>query len=217
MDITRPIEKPFGISVFGSSIMRTEPDIATLMFVVSRLAKTPREAFHEARIASQKVRSYLANEGIPDVSSSRVSLTQTFQYTGGEHKFVGYTARVSFHVLLHDLDKMENIISGVVDAGANEINAVKLQTSKLKEIRSEARRRAVEAAHEKALNYCNAANVSLGSVIHIEDVNPDKLQGVTEGHVARQAQADDEGETNPFEPGSIIVGAAVMMAYKIGE
>ena len=204
------IQNPFGINVFGSSLIRVEPDIASLNFAVSRTQKHPKDAFKEVREASQSVRKYLERAKIDDVNTSRISISQTYKYASGEQKFLGYTAKVVFHVLLHQLDQMEELLSGLVDAGVNELQDVEFQTTKLKETRADARRQAIGAAREKAENYCNAAGVELGKVIHIEDVNPDNLGG-RESHVemgiASKAQA--------FDPGSITVSAAVIVAFRI--
>lgn len=118
--------------------------------------------------------------------------------------------------MLRQLEKMEDVLAGIVDAGVNEVNGVDFQTTRLKELRAEARRRAVTAAREKAENYCNAAGVNLGKILHIEDVNPDVLCG-REGHVIGEIQPDDSGEMQAFDPGSITVGAAVIIAYKIEQ
>ncbi|MBL0345392.1 SIMPL domain-containing protein [Candidatus Villigracilis affinis] len=208
------IKTPFGINVFGSALIRVDPDVVSLNFSVSRLHQHPKEAFQDVRKASQGVRKYLEQAKVGEVGTSRVNISQTFRYISNENKFVGYTARVSFHVLLRQLDSMEDVLSGIVDAGVNEITSVDFQTTRLKEIRAEARRRAINAAREKAENYCTAAQVSLGKVIHIEDVNPDTLRG-REGHVSYEIQPDDSGEIKVFDPGSITVGAAVIIAFKI--
>ena len=216
MFVQQSLKAPFGISTFGSSIIRVEPDLASLSFTVSRLEQRPKDAFRQAREAAEKVGVYLGQAGIKDIGSSRIALSQSFKYTGGEQRFVGYTAKVAFNVLLRDLDRIEEILTGVTDAGANEIDAVDYQTSNLKELRAEARRRAVAAAREKAENYCQAAGVTLGPVIHMEDVNPDQLRN-REGHVTRETQPDDEGPPRAFNPGSIVVGGAVMVAFELGR
>ena len=208
------IKTPFGINVFGSALIRVDPDIVSLNFSVSRLHQHPKEAFQDVRKVSQGVRKYFEQAKVGEVGTSRVNISQTFRYISNENKFVGYTARVSFHVLLRQLDSMEDVLSGIVDAGVNEITSVDFQTTRLKEIRAEARRRAINAAREKAENYCTAAQVSLGKVIHIEDVNPDTLRG-REGHVSYEIQPDDSGEIKVLDPGSITVGAAVIIAFKI--
>jgi uncharacterized protein len=214
MTLPQAIPHPFGVTVFGSSIVRSAPDIASLTFAVSRLAQHPKDAFHDARTGAQAVRNYLVHANMTEVGSSRINLSQSFRYIGGEQRFEGYLAKVSFHVLLRDLDRLEEVTAGVVDAGANEVHGLEFQTSYLKEIRAEARQRAVVAAREKAELYCTAAGVRLGRVIHIEDVNPDSLRG-REGHVVHETQPDDEGTLGAFDPGSIVVGAAVLVAFEI--
>jgi uncharacterized protein len=213
MNEVQMIQNPFGINVFGSSSIRVEPDIVSLSFGVSRLQQHPKDAFQEVRKAAQTVRKYLEQMKVDEVNTSRVTIDQTFQYTANEHKFRGYTAKVGFRVLLHQLDKMEDVLAGIVEAGVNELHNVDFQTTKLKEIRAEARRQAITAAREKAENYCNAASVALGKVLHIEDVNPDDMLRRGIGHV----EAGRLGQSQAFDPGNITVNAAVIVAYRIED
>lgn len=214
MNVDQTIRNPLGINVFGSTLIRIEPDIASLNFAVTHLDKHPKDAFREARSVAQKVRAYLAQAGIPDVSSSHISLSEEREYSGQHRRLLGYSARVAFNVLLRDLNRVEEILSGIVDAGANQISSVEFQTTRLKQVRAEARQRAVAAARQKAEIYCEAAKVKLGSVLHIEDVNPDQLRGY-EGHVFHEVAPDDEGPLQAIDPGSIVVRAAVMIAFRI--
>jgi uncharacterized protein YggE len=112
---------------------------------------------------------------------------------------------------------MEDVLVGVVDAGANEIGSVEFRTTRVKEYRAEARRRAVAAAREKAENYCRAAGVSLGNVLHMEDINPETLRGTGEGHTSSETPSDDVGPERALAPGSIIVGAAVSIRFAIAD
>jgi len=131
MNTQQAIPNPSGISVFGSSIVRVEPDVASLSFAV-------------------------------------------------------------------------------VAAGAAEIAGADLQTTRLEE----ARRRAIEAAREKALVYCTAAGVTLGLPIHIEDVNPDILNGSRGGHVlSSKPPSENVGTLRAFDPGWIAINAAVQVVY----
>jgi uncharacterized protein len=206
------IQNPFGINVFGSSLILVEPDIVSLNFAVSRLQQHPKDAFQEVRKVSQNVRRYLEEAQVDEVNTSRITISQSFRYTSGEQKFLGYTAKVVYHVLLRQLDKMEDVLAGIVDAGVNEVESVDFQTTKLKELRADTRRQAINAAREKAENYCKAAGVTLGKVIHIEDVNPDNLRGgESHAEMGRLIQAQT------FDPGSITVSAAVTVAYKIED
>ena len=210
------IRNPFGVSAFGSAIVRVAPDTVSIKFAVKRTAQHPKNAFQEVRAASWAVQAYLKKAKLTEFGSSQVSLEPTFKYTGGEQLFVGYTAKVGFVVRLKKLLRVEEITAGVIDAGVNELQAVEFQTSRLKEIRADARRAAIAAAREKADLYCRAAGVSLGSVIHIEDVNPDTLRH-REGHVIGEMQSDNEHGASVFDPGCIVEGAAVIVGFTISS
>jgi uncharacterized protein YggE len=207
-----------GVKVFGSAVLRVEPDVASLQFAVSRQGKEPRVAFQETHKAVKAVRAYLVQAGAAnDVAASRITLSRTYEYTGGRQQPTGYAARVAFNILLADLGRMEELLVGVVAAGANEIEAVEFRTTRLKEHRAEARRRAVAAGREKAENYCLAAGVALGPVVSIEDVSPQVLRGTGEGTTSREAPSDDAGAERPFAPGSIVVGAAVTLVFALAK
>lgn len=216
MQVTQSIQKPLGINVFGSAIIRVSPNIATLNFSVGHVADHPRESFRVTRENAQRVREFLSNARVDEVSASRISLEAAYQYTGGENRFLGYRATVQFNVLLKRLDDIEAIITGLVDAGTNRISGISYETTELKSLRAEARRRAVRAAREKAQLYCDEANVILGPIVHLEDVNPDQLRG-HESHAMREAVIDDEGPARAFDPGSIVVNGAVMVTFEIAQ
>lgn len=214
--IHQSLQRPFGITAFGSSVIRAVPDIALLNFAVSRLEQRPREAFHQTHQAARTVGEYLAQIKMAEISTSRITLEATFEYTAGQSRFIGYTARIAFHVLLRDLDQTEEILIGITDAGVNEIRRVAYQTSHLKELRAQARRQAVAAAVEKAEIYCQAAGLTLGPVVHIEDVNPNVLLG-HQGHVQREVEPEDDEPPRAFDPGSIIVSGAVLLGFELGR
>lgn len=203
------------MKVFGSAVLRVEPNLASLQFAVSRRAKKPKDAFRETHEAVKEVRAYLVKAMAGEVAMSRINLYPISEYVSGRHQPAGYSAKVSFNVLLTNLDSMEDLLVGVVDAGANEIGSVDFRTTRLKEHRAEARRRAVAAAREKAENYCKAAGVSLGAVISLEDVNPSVLRGSGEGHTSSEVASDDSGPDHALAPGSITVGAAVSIVFAI--
>ncbi len=204
-----------GIKVFGSAIVRVAPDIASIAVAVTRLEKQPKAAFSKAHAGARTVHDYLKSASIDDVRSSRVTFTQEQQYRNGENRFLGYQARLGYNIVVRDLDRVEELLIGLIDAGANELTSLTFETSRLKEVREDARQRAIAAAHNKADVYATASNVAVGEVILIEDVNPETLSGRYEGHVHREPVIDDPGEVNAVDPGAITVGAAVNVVFEI--
>ena len=217
------IDNPFGISVYGSAVMRVPPDLASITAAVTRLEKKPSEAFSNAKHGAHAVAEFLRGAGISDFGTSRISLFQESRLIAGEHKLLGYRASIGFTVELRALEKTEEIITGMVDSGANEVRSVEFRISKLKDLRMEARRIAIGAAREKAEVYANAANVSLDKILHIQDVNPQVLQrgtfhqisGGVGGSFRDSSLVDSEPQTQTLDPEAVEVGAVVLVAYAL--
>lgn len=212
------IEHPVGANVYGSAVLRTEPDRAVAEIGVVRVASTAKAAFSETGKAVEAVvRSVRRNNISPEaVEVSRVVLTSAYEGFGQVQKFIGYRARVTFRILIDRLDGVESVLTGAVEAGANEVTSVKYLTTQLAELRAQARREAVAAARRKAEVYSEAAGVALGHVLHIEDVNPDSMV-YRGGHVeaAGSDTDDDEAASGALQSGSLVVSAAVMVTWSI--
>lgn len=215
MQVTQSIQTPLGMNVFGSAMMRISPSVASLTFSVENVADHPRDAFRLTRESAQKVRAYLSEADIAEFGVSHIRLDEAIDFVDRKSKFLGYRATLTFNVLITALSRVEEIMSGLVDAGVNLISSVSYQTTELKEIRAEARRRAVKAAREKAELYCSEAGVTLGKVIHLEDINPDVLRQFAGHQTVRETPIDDENPAEAYDPGSIIVKAAVMITFEI--
>lgn len=214
------IDRPVGVNVYGSHIVRTEPDRADVDLVVTRLAQTPGAAFDQTRRAGEAVRATLRSGGIEDedLEISRVQLSSAHDGFGPARRFLGYESQLGFRFIVRDLEQVEGLLSAAVGAGANEVQRVRYQTSRLRELRAEARRRAVEAARRKAEIYCEAAGARIGGVIHIEDVNPEtglhRAGGVQD---EAALSPEDESEVSPggLQPGSLVITAAVMITFSL--
>ena len=145
MYVAQSIHRPNGVNAFGSCLIRVDPDYASVRVAVTRIAAHPKDAFEASRTAAQAVRERIRTIGVPDgdVRASDVTLTEAFGGTPQERKKIGYEATVPFHLILRELAKLESLLSGVVDAGADRIISVHPKTSRIREVRKEARARSV--------------------------------------------------------------------------
>lgn len=213
---SQSIPNPYGVTVFGSSVIRVEPDVVEVEFSVSRVDPKTDKAFALAHDAVTKIQSYLRTINDIDVSVSQITLRPHTVYRNGEHEFVGYRSSVGFSVILRDLRRLEELLKGIIEAGANNIGSIDFQTTRLKALRAQARTQAIQAAIEKAEVYCAAANKILGEIIHIEDVNPDSLRR-REGHTQTEIPTDAGDELRPFSSDSIAVNGAVRVAFEFED
>jgi uncharacterized protein YggE len=218
MFIAQSIQRVQGVNAFGSCLIRVVPDFASVRFSVNRVEPHPRGAFEAARTAARNVRECIRGMAIADgdVAASDTTLTEAYGGDYQNRKKIGYQAQVAFHVILRDLSKLESLLSGVVDAGVDSIASVHAKTTRLKELRREARESAVRAARAKAEVLAAAAGAKLGPVLHIEDVNPDETQRRSHApDIDLAAHEERSGAVAAENPGSIVIAGSVMACFAL--
>jgi uncharacterized protein YggE len=216
------IENPYGLSVFGSALLKVSPDSALVNASVTRVEQRPSDSFSKAKEGARAVADFLRRSKIDEFGTSRISLIREIRFVGNEQRFLGYKATVDFTVRITALDRLEEVVTGVVEAGANEIASIRFHTSALKDLRAQARRLAIEAAKEKAAIYASAAGVRLGGIIHIQDVNPQVLQQSERFRGHGQGQPlqeliDHDGDKQTLDPSAIEVTAAALVAFSLEQ
>lgn len=208
------VEQPWGVAAYGAASVKAVPDLVRVRFKVIRLEKTPAESFARASDAVHAVREVLRGHGVPDggVERSRLGLKSAWSYTGSRREFLGYECTAAFAVHSGDLDDVQQLLVDLVDAGANEIEGVDFDVAGKPAMRAEARRKAVSAARDKAALYAEAAEVRLGPVVHIDDVDPESTRAERyRGH----GYAGDEASAEDLAPGHVVVSAAVIVGFSI--
>lgn len=218
MYVAQSIQRPNGVNAFGSCLIRVDPDYASLRIAVTRIAAHPKDAFSTTRDAARSVRDAVRGLGIldNDVRSADVTLTEAFSGMNQDRKKIGYEATIPFNILVRDLSKLEPLLSSVVDAGADRILSVHPKTSTIRDVRKEARDRAVKASRLKAEELATAAGAKLGAVLHIEDINADEFGRRSHLPDVDLTEHDERAAAvEAHNPGSISVAAAVMACYAI--
>lgn len=208
------IINPFGISVLGSALVRTEPDFAVLEFNAIGSQPQPRAAFSQSRETANAICKFLRESHVRDFAVSPPFLTPVMGYGEDGPHVAAYAAKMGFNVVLPDLGVLESILSGVFESGNVEMSPVEFRSSLLQEKRAQAREMAIDAAREKAGALCQAAGVHLGDVVHIEDQNPAILRLKDSPH-QRVEIPIDETEPGAFSPSSIVVAAAVVVSFSL--
>ena len=84
--MSQSIKNPIGVNVFGSALLRVEPDVALINLSVAVTEKKPDVAFEETRAKAREVREFFAKAMVKDVQSSRITLSQEWEYDDGRRK-----------------------------------------------------------------------------------------------------------------------------------
>ncbi|RAY11950.1 SIMPL domain-containing protein [Actinomadura craniellae] len=203
---------PWGVATFGAATVAVEPDFARVKFGLASIGEAPAEAFQAAQQIITGVRAVLRAHAIPDagVSPSRLKLATHYVYSrvDDERRKAGYKCEADFEVETEAIGSLQRLLIEIVDAGAERIDGIDFDVRSKPALRSRARRDAVTAARAKAELYAEAAGVELGKVLHIEDVDPERLKTYSHSGVSGGVEED-------FAPGQIVVTAAVPMGFAI--
>ena len=158
---------PRTLSVTGSGKTFIVPDIANISIGVHTEGKDAAEAVASNTAQTQKVTQALQGMGVDgkDIQTSNFSIfpQQQFDETG---KVIGtnYVVDNTVYVTVRQLDKLGELLSAVVDTGANSIYGIQFDVADKQTALSEARKAAVENAQAQAEELAQAAGVTLGEV-----------------------------------------------------
>ena len=209
------VEHPWGVAAYGAASVKATPDLMRARFRVVRLEPTAAQSFATASDAVRSVRQTLRQHGVPDSSIQKSQLDLKSSWTfGSDRRFLGYECQAAFVVETRDLDGVQQLLVDLVEAGANEIEGVDFDVVGKADLRAEARRQAVAAARRKAELYAEAAGVRLGPVLHIEDVDAERVRNEyyrSHGSGGLAASPED------LAPGHVVVSAAVILGLSINR
>lgn len=207
---------PATISVSGEGRVETAPDLATVSLGVTTEADTASAALDANSAAVRGVLDRLTAAGIEprDIQTSGLSMGPRYDYgrsDGSPPKLVGYIVSNMVTVRVRALDRLGEVLDGVVAEGANTLAGLGFGLVDDSEARDEARRKAVADAAHRAELYAAAAGVTLGRLVSIHE---------TAGRYAPMPMAEAafaKSSDVPVAAGEISIGAQVDLVYEIAE
>jgi uncharacterized protein len=207
----------------GTAVIRVQPDKVTLRLGVQTFGATPREAQAKNARIVEAVLKAVRGEGVPasDIASDYFVLRPEYDdWQHGDRKTVGYWADNTVLVTLRQVDKLSSVLATALEAGATTVDDVTFTTTRLRELRDQARAMAVKAAMEKARDLAGAVNLTTGDVQSISENSwsyyygmwnsrgqwANQQQNVMQVVASPEAPQLDDGE---FSLGQIVVQAQV--------
>ena len=217
MYVTQSIQRPNGINVFGSSLLRVDPDYSSLRFAVSRVAAKPKDAFDETRRGADAVRAALAAMKIDmrDVRSSDLALAEEWVGVNQDRRMSGYRATATFHAFVREFSKVEPVLVAVVDAGADRIHSVHHKTSRMRELRDgRANARDWSGAREGGELRERGGREGRRAAPH-RGREPRRLLASLEPHAGRRSRRPRSPRPSRRTPARSSIAGAVMVCFAI--
>lgn len=213
------------LSVTGDAEIKVAPDQVILSLGVEVHSKTLADARRENDSRIRNMRDAARKSGIEekDLQTDFIQLGMQYRNDGVTPDY--YYTRKSFVVTLRDVNRMEDVLAALVDAGATHIHGVEFETTKLREYRDKARAMAVQAAKEKARDIAAAAGMKvIGNPVGISAANYGGHSwygmgwGGSRGAFAQNVSiqgGDSSGGPGTIALGRISVTATVSMTFHI--
>jgi len=177
-------------SVDGEAKMETATDIATFTAsVVTEGGKNVDEIQEQNVEKMNTINAFLGEQGVEkkDLQTSQYSLTPRHTYFPCDGRMAcppavisGYTLTQTLSIKVRNLGSIGDILSGIVEKGANTVSGISFTVDDDTDARQVARTEAIAKAQKKALEIAKAGNFRVGRLVSLyEDsaVTPETAVG----------------------------------------
>lgn len=156
------------INVQGEGKVKAVPDQAFISISVDTKGNKAADVKKQNDETVGKVIQAIKKYNLPkeDVQTKRISLNPVYDY---EKKKYSYNATQTIEILLKDLNKYDALTESLIDAGVNRISNVEFRSSKVEQLKSEARKQAMLDAKKKAEDYVSVLGQKVGKALTISD------------------------------------------------
>jgi uncharacterized protein YggE len=208
---------PRTITVVGEGQVSAPPDMAVVYVGVQVSEADPKVATQKAAADMKSLLAALRGEGIAekDIQTSYYSVYVDRPYgPQGPADEAQYQVSNNVQVTIRELDKVTDILSVAVEAGANNINSVEFRLSDTSKLQSEARAKAVENAEATAKELAELNGLAVGEVVSVSEV----IQNgpIFAGQRSYAATGLGGGsEAGPISPGEVTVNVQLQITYAI--
>jgi uncharacterized protein YggE len=162
-------QPPPQISVSGSAEVKVAPDeVWVSAGVETRDAQLDVATMqNNERVATSL--TFLKSAGVPnkDVQTDSIQVQPDYGSNDSMIEPQFYRVRKSIEVKLNSVTNLENVVTGLLKNGANNLYSIDFRTTELRKYRDQARAMAIKAAKEKADALCKELDVKRGKPISI--------------------------------------------------
>ena len=214
-----PQEQIRRISVSGEGLVRVQPDMATVRFGVVTLADHPQEAqrlnTEAAARAMNAVRALGLEEKNIRLETLRLQPHREWSDEKRRYEEKGFEAVRQVVVQIDDLDKLPELISRVVQEGANRLNEIAYDVKDREVARNEALTEAVNNARDKARLIARTLGEEIGPVEQVNEQSFDYPRPIFRAELQDAAAKESLSDADAYAAGEIEVRVGVHTVFTI--
>lgn len=204
-------EHTSGVTVTGEGTVYVVPDKVVIRARVEHSGDSPAQVKKQNDEVVNNILEFLKSRGIPskNVRTEYINLNKEYNYNTKEFS---YSANQAISIQLGQLDRYEEIMSGLLESGLNRIDGVQFKTSRKEELTSEARKLAMLNAREKASELAQALGQDIGKAIHISEVEQNGFIPVAR---AMEMKSDSSSNEQTIAPGELEVTVKANVTFSL--
>jgi hypothetical protein len=197
------------IVVTGEAELQATPDILTLSLSIADTGFEVAAARDSVESRSVQLIKALTALDIAkeDIRSAQLQITPHYNWNNQAQIYVGTEVSRTIDVTLRDLDRYDDLIRSIIDAGVARIHSTRLSSSKEKELRQEAMAEAIADGMDKARIMVAHLPEQVGAVYSIA---PASSGGPFPEARYQMAAADSR---SAFEPGTILFQESLQIVF----
>ncbi|GAB2770596.1 SIMPL domain-containing protein [Salinimicrobium soli] len=202
-------QNPALITVTGKGTVNVTPDKVLIKARVEHTGKSASEVKAQNDKVVNDIIKYLKSQGIPskNFQTEYLNLNKDYNYNTKE---TFYSANQAISIQLNDLSKYETLMGGLLNSGLNRIDGIQFQTSKREKLESEARKKAVLNALEKAKEYAGALGQEVGKAHSISEMDNGNFPPM---YRALEMQDSASSKQETIAPGEMEVTVKVNVSF----
>jgi uncharacterized protein len=210
-------QKESAFNVTGKSSITTAPDKAVLTLGVTQKAADLKQAQNSANTIMENLHKQLSTFGIKkqDIKTQNYSINPNYDYSKNGQNIIGYSVDITLAVNLTDFSQVNQVVDTATSLGINQVNGVQFTLSDAKEaeVRSQARKEAIEDAKRNANELASLAGMKLGRIINVSE-GMMNVPRPMEYLAKDMAQSNVAVAPTSIQPGSTTYGYTVTLSYE---
>ncbi len=212
------LDQPRSIRVSGEETLHEVPDEAEIVFSVVTQGEDYGEATNRNSQQMSEVRDYLKENGLGDEDMKTLNFSvspryrETTENRDREREIIGYEVENNLKIKFKNLDEIDSLIAGAIDAGANKVAGLSFSVSNEEELKIDARKKAIENAREEAELIADSLGVSVGRVLDYSESAGFYAPRVS---MDLMEEAADDSQQVPIEPGENEIRSSVEVTFEI--
>lgn len=160
------------VTFSGQGKVLAKPDVAIVELSIVTEALTSKAAQDDNSKKSKAVVDFLKRQNIEesDIKTTGYNIYPQYRYpNNGKPEISGYQVSQTLQVKVRDLQKTDDVLAGIVSAGANQVNQLQLTIDDPDKLREQAREEAIKEAREKAAKLKEQLGIELGRVVNFSE------------------------------------------------